>query len=226
MSTAFLLSGRGLAALKVVVFVAALIPIAHLAYSAIWNIDALGANPAEFITRSVGDWTLRFLLLTLAVTPVRKLLGWPWLARLRRMLGLYTFAYAVIHFCCYIAFDHVFEMAEIVKDVLDRPFITLGFIALLLLVPLAVTSTNRMVKRLGARRWIALHRLVYVIALLGVTHFWMMVKRDITEPVIYAIILTLLLGYRLWDARRRAASTGTTARGRANAAGASRQQTV
>ena len=219
------LSPRTIAVLKAVVFAAALIPIAHLAYSAIWNIDALGANPAEYITRSVGDWTLRFLLLTLAVTPMRKLLGWPWLARLRRMLGLYTFFYAVIHFCCYIAFDHVFEMAEIVKDVLDRPFITLGFIALLLLVPLAVTSTNRMVKRLGAHRWIALHRLVYVIALLGVTHFWMMVKRDITEPAIYAVILALLLGYRLWDARRRATPAGTT-RGRANAAGASRRQTV
>jgi sulfoxide reductase heme-binding subunit YedZ len=220
------LSPRTIAVLKAVVFVVALIPIAHLAYSAIWNIDALGANPAEFITRSVGDWTLRFLLLTLAVTPVRKLLGWPWLARLRRMLGLYTFFYAVVHFCCYIAFDHVFEMAEIVKDVLDRPFITLGFIALLLLVPLAVTSTNRMVKRLGAQRWMALHRVVYVIALLGVTHFWMMVKRDITEPAIYAMILALLLGYRLWDVRRRRnASTGAV-RGKATAAGVARRQTV
>jgi sulfoxide reductase heme-binding subunit YedZ len=220
------LSPRTIAVLKAVVFVVALIPIAHLAYSAIWNIDALGANPAEFITRSVGDWTLRFLLLTLAVTPVRKLLGWPWLARLRRMLGLYTFFYAVVHFCCYIAFDHVFEMAEIVKDVLDRPFITLGFIALLLLVPLAVTSTNRMVKRLGAQRWIALHRLVYVIALLGVTHFWMMVKRDITEPAIYAMILALLLGYRLWDVRRRRIASTGAVRGKANAAGVARRQTV
>jgi sulfoxide reductase heme-binding subunit YedZ len=220
------LSPRTIAVLKAVVFVVVLIPIAHLAYSAIWNIDALGANPAEFITRSVGDWTLRFLLLTLAVTPVRKLLGWPWLARLRRMLGLYTFFYAVVHFCCYIAFDHVFEVAEIVKDVLDRPFITLGFIALLLLVPLAVTSTNRMVKRLGAQRWIALHRLVYVIALLGVTHFWMMVKRDITEPAIYAMILALLLGYRLWDVRRRRIASTGAARGKANAAGVARRQTV
>ena len=220
------LSPRTIAVLKAVVFAVALIPIAHLAYSAIWNIDALGANPAEFITRSVGDWTLRFLLLTLAVTPVRKLLGWSWLARLRRMLGLYTFFYAVVHFCCYIAFDHVFEVAEIVKDVLDRPFITLGFIALLLLMPLAVTSTNRMVKRLGAQRWIALHRLVYVIALLGVTHFWMMVKRDITEPAIYAMILALLLGYRLWDVRRRRIASTGAVRGKANAAGVSRRQTV
>src|SRR5687768_4683939 len=117
------LPARVVGVLKAVVFIAALIPFAHLAYSAIWNIEALGANPAEFITRSVGDWTLRFLLLTLAVTPARKLLGWAWLARFRRMLGLYTFFYALIHFCCFIAFDHVFEIREILNDVAERPFI-------------------------------------------------------------------------------------------------------
>ena len=214
------LSGCALLAVRVAVFLAALIPFAHLGYSAIWNIDALGANPAETITRSLGDWALRFLLLTLAVTPARRLLGWPWLARLRRMLGLYAFFYVVLHFFCYLAFDHVFVVGEILSDIVDRPFITLGVLALILLVPLAATSTNGMVKRLGARRWTALHRLVYVIAVLGVVHFWMMVKRDITEPAIYAVVLAVLLGYRLWHARRGALLPPPSA------AGAARKQTT
>lgn len=221
------LPARAIVALKFLVFSAALIPFAHLAYSAVWNIDALGANPAEFITRSLGDWALRFLLLTLAITPARKLLGLPWLARFRRMLGLFTFFYAAVHFCCYVAFDHVFDVNAILSDVVDRPFITLGFLALLLLIPLAVTSTNGMVKRLGGRRWVALHRLVYLIAILGVTHFWMMVKRDITEPAIYAAILALLLGFRLWNARRMHTRIASErGRHKTKAAKASRRQTA
>jgi sulfoxide reductase heme-binding subunit YedZ len=202
------LSPQAVRALKAVLFVLALVPLARLATGALFFPDWLGANPAEFITRSLGDWTLRFLLITLAVTPLRKLSGWHWLANLRRMFGLFAFFYAVVHVSSYVAFDHVFDVVAILKDIVKRPFITVGFTALVLLVPLAITSTNRMVQRLGAKRWLALHRLVYVIAPLGVLHFWWMVKRDITEPAIYALILAVLLGYRvvakLKDRRRRA----------------------
>ena len=183
-------------ALKVLVFIAALLPLARLAAGVAYFPEWLGANPAEYITRATGDWTLRFLLITLAVTPVRELLAWNWLMRLRRMLGLYAFFYGVVHLSSYVSFDHVFQVGEILADIVKRPFITVGFAALLLMVPLAVTSTNAMVRRLGAKRWLALHRLVYVIAPLGVLHFWWMVKSDVSEPAIYAVILALLLGYR------------------------------
>jgi sulfoxide reductase heme-binding subunit YedZ len=199
-----MLSPPAVRVLKAALFVLALAPVARLATGALFFPDWLGANPAEYITRSTGDWTLRFLLVTLAVTPVRKLAGWHWLAGYRRMFGLFAFFYALVHLSSYVAFDHVFDVVEILKDIVKRPFITVGFTALVLLVPLAVTSTNRMVQRLGAKRWLALHRLVYVIAPLGVLHFWWMVKRDITEPAIYAVILAALLGYRLLDRRRRA----------------------
>lgn len=190
------LSTQQIRAAKAIVFALALVPLAKLAAGVFYFPEWLGANPAEFITRATGDWTLRFLLITLAITPLRKILGWPWLLRLRRMLGLYAFFYGVVHLSSYVAFDHVFDVVEIVKDIVKRPFITVGFTALLLMLPLAVTSTAAMVKRLGARRWLALHRLVYVIAPLGVLHFWWMVKADITEPAVYALILAVLLGYR------------------------------
>jgi len=217
------LAPRTVSALKAIVFVLALVPLGELATGALFFPEWLGANPAEFITRSLGDWTLRFLLITLAVTPVRKLSEWHWLANFRRMFGLYAFFYGVVHLSSYVAFDHVFDVVAILKDIVKRPFITVGFTALVLLVPLAVTSTNRMVQRLGAKRWLVLHRLVYVIAPLGVLHFWWMVKRDITEPAIYALVLAVLLGYRaaakLKDRRRRArpAPRGPVAQPRANA---------
>jgi sulfoxide reductase heme-binding subunit YedZ len=202
------LSPQAVRALKAALFVLALVPVGRLATGALFFPDWLGANPAEFITRSLGDWALRFLLITLAVTPLRKLSGWHWLANFRRMFGLFAFFYVMVHVSSYVAFDHVFDVVAILKDIVKRPFITVGFIALVLLTPLAITSTNRMVQRLGAKRWLALHRLVYVIAPLGVLHFWWMVKRDITEPAIYALILAVLLGYRviakLKDRRRRA----------------------
>jgi sulfoxide reductase heme-binding subunit YedZ len=202
------LTPQAIRVLKTIVFVVALVPLARLAAGVFLFPEWLGANPAEFITRSTGDWTLRFLLITLAVTPLRKLFGWHALASFRRMLGLYAFFYGLVHLSSYVAFDHVFDVMEILKDIVKRPFITVGFTALVLLLPLAVTSTNRMVQRLGAKRWLALHRLVYVIAPLGVLHFWWMVKRDVTEPAIYAAILAALLGYRVWtkvkDQRRRA----------------------
>lgn len=191
------LSPAKLTALKIAVFVLALVPLARLVAGVVVFPEWLGANPAEFITRATGDWTLRFLLITLAVTPLRKLSGWGWLLRVRRMLGLFTFFYGVVHLASYVSLDHVFEVGEIIKDIIKRPFISVGFGALLLMLPLAITSTNAMVRRLGAARWLKLHRLIYVIGPLGVLHFWWMVKRDLTEPIMYALVLALLLGYRL-----------------------------
>lgn len=190
-------SQKSISVIKAIVFALALVPFTRLAVSAIWFPDVLGANPAEFITRSLGDWCLRFLLITLAVTPFRRITGLNWLLRFRRMLGLFAFFYGVVHFTSYIAFDHVFDVVAILKDIVKRPFITVGFTTLVLLVPLAATSTNAMVRRLGAQNWRALHRLVYPIGALAVLHFWWMVKRDITEPAIYGAILAVLLGYRL-----------------------------
>ena len=188
---------KSASALKALIFCAALVPLARLLAGAVLYPDWFGANPAEYITRSTGDWTLRFLLLTLGVTPLRKLTGWHALTRFRRMLGLYAFFYGTVHLSSYLTFDHSFDLAEIAKDILKRPFITVGFTTLMLMLPLAVTSTNKMVRRLGAKRWMALHRMVFLIAPLGVLHFWWMVKRDVTEPALYASVLTVLLGYRL-----------------------------
>ena len=181
--------------IKAAVFAACLIPLARLVILGFG--DGLGANPIEYITHSTGWWTLAFLMITLAVTPVRRLFNQPWLLRLRRMLGLYTFFYASLHFITYIWLDQFFDGPEIVKDVIKRPFITFGFAAFVLLIPLAATSTNAMVKRLGARRWQWLHRLVYLIAALGVIHFWWLVKLDVDEPLLFALILAGLLIARL-----------------------------
>jgi sulfoxide reductase heme-binding subunit YedZ len=190
--------------IKLATFVACLVPLALLAWRGFSG--GLGANPIEYITHSTGWWTLTFLLITLSVTPARRLTGLAWLLRLRRMLGLFAFSYATLHFTTYIWLDQFFDPASIVKDIAKRPFVTLGFAAFVLLIPLAATSSNAMVKRLGARRWQRLHRLVYAIAILGVLHFWWLVKKDITEPVVFAILLALLLGARLiWRARRAAA---------------------
>ncbi len=163
----------------------------------------LGANPIEYITHSTGWWTLGFLLLTLTVTPLRRLTGAAWLLRLRRMLGLFAFFYACLHFTTYLWLDQFFDPAGIAKDLVKRPFITIGFAAFLLLIPLAATSTNAMVRRLGAQRWQKLHRLVYVIAVLGVLHFWWLVKKDIREPLVFAAVLAVLLLARLLYARRQ-----------------------
>jgi methionine sulfoxide reductase heme-binding subunit len=197
---------RYVAWIKVAVFVLALVPLGRLVTGAFLYPEWLGANPAEFITRATGDWALRMLLITLAVTPLRRLSGWNWLLRLRRMLGLFAFFYAAVHFSSYISFDHVFDAGAVLKDIVKRPFITVGFLCLMFMLPLAVTSANAMVRRLGAKRWIALHRLVYLVAPLAVLHFWWMVKRDLTEPIIYAMVLAGLLGARLvWRARERKA---------------------
>ncbi len=189
--------------IKAAVFAACLIPLALLTWRGFTG--GLGANPIEYITHSTGWWTLTFLLITLLVTPLRRLTGLNWLLRLRRMLGLFAFFHVCLHFTTYIWLDQFFDWMSIVKDVAKRPFITVGFSAFVLLIPLAATSTNGMVKRLGARRWQLLHRLVYAIAILGVVHYWWLVKKDITEPVIFALLLAVLLGARLvWRARRPA----------------------
>ena len=213
------LSERAIGAVKVLVFLLALVPLARLLLGVFVYPEWLGPNPAEFITRATGDWALRFLLLALAVTPLRRLTGWAWIARLRRMLGLYAFFYVVIHFASYVSFDHVFDVGAIFADVVKRPFITVGFVSLLLLLPLAATSTHGMVRRLGARRWNALHRLVYLIGPLAVLHFWWMVKRDISEPLLYAVVLALLLGWRLRERRRRLTLAAGNARAHTDWAG-------
>jgi sulfoxide reductase heme-binding subunit YedZ len=195
--------------LKPAVFMLALAPFAWLVWRAINN--DLGTNPIETLNRYTGDWTLRFLLITLAVTPLRKLSGWHWLMRLRRMLGLYAFFYASAHFLTWVWIDQYFDLDAILADIAKRPFITLGFACFVLLVPLAATSTNAMVRRLGGRRWQRLHRLVYFIAAGGVLHYLWLVKSDIREPVLYGVILMVLLGYRLWDSLRR--PRAVTARG-------------
>lgn len=189
--------------LKPLVFAAALVPAGLLACGAVRG--TLGANPLEAITHGTGDWTLRFLLLTLAVTPARALTGWNALIRFRRMLGLYAFFYASLHLVTYLWFDKFFAWEEVLKDIPKRPFITVGFTAFVLLVPLALTSTTGMIRRLGGRRWQALHRLVYVAATSAVIHYWWLVKADTSTPRLYAAALAILLGMRAWVGWRRRA---------------------
>lgn len=160
----------------------------------------LGANPVEEMTHRTGEWALRFLLITLAVTPLRKLTGAHWLIKLRRMFGLYVFFYACLHFITYIWLDQFFDWAEILIDIPKRPFITVGFAAFILLIPLALTSTNKMMRRLK-KNWQRLHQLIYVISMLGVLHFLWVVKADTFEPLIYFVILMMLLSYRAYNER-------------------------
>ncbi len=200
-------SARHLAALKLTLFVLCLAPRARLAWGA-WQ-DELGANPIEFIQRSLGTWTLNFLLITLTVSPLRRLSGLHWLLRLRRMLGLYAFFYAVLHLVSYLWLDQFFDWQAIGKDILKRPFITVGMSAFILLLPLAATSSNFMVRRLGGRRWQRLHRSIYAIAIFGVVHYWWLVKRDVTLPALYAVLLGLLLGVRtIWREQERLRQLG------------------
>lgn len=185
-------------AAKPAAFVLALLPLAWLVAGA--ATDALGANPAEALIRATGDWTLRFLCLTLAVTPLRHWTGWHALLRLRRGLGLFTFFYGVLHFLCYAWLDMGFVLADIVRDIPKRPFVLVGTAALLTMLPLAATSFDRAIRALGGARWRALHRAVYAVAVLAVLHFvWMRSgKNDFAEPALYGAILGALLGWRLW----------------------------
>ncbi|MDI1237846.1 MAG: sulfoxide reductase heme-binding subunit YedZ [Polaromonas sp.] len=196
-------------AAKPVVFAACLLPFIWLFYSALSN--QLGANPAEALIRATGDWTLRFLCVVLAVTPLRVISNTPALARFRRMLGLFVYFYVLVHLLSYSWFDMGFDVADIVKDIIKRPFILVGFAAFLLLTPLAATSFNAAIRKLGAKRWQMLHKLVYLIAGLGLLHFfWMRSgKNDFAEVSVYAAILAVLLGWRVWQRwGRRKASAG------------------
>ena len=181
---------------KLVLFINALIPLVLL----LWDLyhKRVGPNPLEFATRTTGMLTLIFLSLTVAVTPLRKIFGTNSLVKYRRMLGLFAFFYGALHLLTYFWFDRLFNLISVGQDVVRRPFILVGMVAFVLMIPLAITSTNKMIKRLGGKRWARLHRLVYVAAVAGVIHFWMLVKSDIRLPLTFAFILLFLLGYRLF----------------------------
>lgn len=188
--------------LKVILFLLCLLPASLLTWRLFTN--QLGANPIEAVTRASGLWALRFVIITLTVTPLRWLTGWQQLVRFRRMLGLFAFFYATLHMLLYLGLDQFFDWSEIWRDIVKRPFITIGFISFACLLPLAVTSTNRMIKRLGGKNWQRLHQLIYFIALASGLHFLMLVKADIREPLVYLTIIALLLLSRLFRHRRRA----------------------
>lgn len=200
---------------KTLVHLAALAPLALLLWQA-WSVqrtgsNALGADPVAEIEHRLGLWAIRFLMLTLAITPLRQLTGWNVLIRFRRMLGLYAFAYASLHFAAWLGLDLRGYWTQVFADIAKRPYITVGFIAWLLLVPLAVTSTAGWIKRLG-RNWARLHKAVYAVAVLAVLHFWWLVKSDIREPALYAGIAALLLGWRAWKAIQRRTRSAPSAR--------------
>ncbi|HET7776004.1 MAG TPA: protein-methionine-sulfoxide reductase heme-binding subunit MsrQ [Azospira sp.] len=193
---------RQLSAIKTLLLLLTFLPALRYAYG-LWS-DSLGANPIEALTRGMGIWTLNFLLITLCVSPLRKLSGWHWLLRLRRMLGLTAFAYGSLHLLTYAWLDQFWDVDAIARDVWKRPFITLGFTAFLLMLPLALTSSNAAIRRLGGKRWQGLHRAVYVVAILGVVHYLWLVKRvALLDPIIYAILLAVLLGWRMLERMRR-----------------------
>ncbi len=182
--------------IKIVLFIVCLLPVSWLTFALF--ADLLGANPIEAIIRDSGTWALRFLLITLLTTPLRWWTGWNQVIALRRMLGLFTFFYAVVHMLLYLGLDQFFDVNEIIKDIIKRPFITVGFICFMALLPLAITSTNKMVKRLGGKRWKQLHKLTYFIAVAGCLHFYMLVKADKLEPLIYFAIVLGLFAVRIY----------------------------
>jgi sulfoxide reductase heme-binding subunit YedZ len=213
------IGNKYLRVLKVATFVLCLGPLFTLTWKALHDIPAtntipfiaqgvdrwsLGANPIEVITHSTGKWTLTFLLLTLSVTPLRKLLGQPWLIRFRRMIGLFAFFYGFLHFITYIWLDKFFDVHEMMHDIAKRRFITVGFTAFVLMIPLAITSTSGWIRRLGGQRWHRLHQLIYASAALGVIHFFWLVKADLRRPIYYGAVLGVLLLYRiaLWAVPR------------------------
>jgi sulfoxide reductase heme-binding subunit YedZ len=181
---------------KIAVFIISLIPVTWLVFSLLT--DQLGANPIEAITRETGLWALRFLWLTLLITPLHWITGWNKLVSLRRMLGLYVFFYAVLHMLLYLWLDQFFNLDDIIKDIIKRPFITIGFVSFVSLIPLVITSNNAMVKKLGAKKWKKLHRLTYFIATATAVHFYMLVKQDKFEPIIYMVLLLLLFSIRVY----------------------------
>ncbi len=192
---------------KLAIFLAALIPLGRLGWRALH--DGLGANPIEVITHTTGDWTLILILVTLSVTPLRRLTRQYWLIGVRRMIGLFAFFYATLHFLTYIWLDKFFDFHEMLKDVAKRPFITVGFSAFVLLIPLAITSTTGWIRRLGGKNWQRLHRMIYLTGILGVIHYWWLVKADIRKPERYAAVLAILLFYRagVWASEKRKRNT-------------------
>lgn len=196
--------------LKIAIFGGALIPLARLGWKA--HQGALGANPIEVITHTTGDWTLILLLATLSVTPLRMITKQYWLIGVRRMIGLFAFFYACLHFTTYIWLDKFFDLHEMWADILKRKFITVGFLGFVLLIPLAITSTAGWIRRLGGKRWQRLHWLIYVSAIAGVVHYIWLVKADLRKPLEYAMVLAVLAGYRAW-AWTRGASVRPTAKG-------------
>jgi sulfoxide reductase heme-binding subunit YedZ len=201
-------SPKQLAAIKSVLFVLALLPFARIVWLIVQQVPV---EPVEFVTHGTGDWALYLLCATLAVTPLRRLTGRNWLIRLRRMLGLYVFFYALMHFLTFLWADHQFDFGAMWKDVLKRPFITVGFIAFVLLLPLAATSTNAMIKRLG-RRWAQLHRLIYLIAPLAILHYWWMKagKHNFEQPIVWGTVVAVLLGLRVYWSWSRTRSPATS----------------
>jgi sulfoxide reductase heme-binding subunit YedZ len=191
------------AQVKVALFLLALLPLGRLAWAA-WTGD-FGPNPVEFVQRWTGTWTFNFLLLTLCITPLRVWTQWHWLLRLRRMLGLFTFFYAMLHFLSFIGFDHSFVVDAIARDVFKRPFVTVGFAAFVLLIPLAATSNQWAIRKLGGRRWQELHRNVYLIGILACVHyFWLVKATALLWPLAYSVALAFLLGWRVRERRRKA----------------------
>jgi len=180
---------------KLLIFINALVPLALM----LWDVyhKRVGANPLEFVTRTTGMLTLLFLMITLAVSPLRQITGLNWLVKFRRMLGLFAFFYGVLHLGTYLWFDRFFNFRSVPGDVVSRPFIAIGMLAFFLMVPLAITSTKKMVKRLGGKRWSMLHKLVYIAGIGGVLHFWLLVKSDTRLPVTFGFVLLLLLAHRL-----------------------------
>ena len=200
---------------KIAIFLAALIPLARLAWKAFH--DGLGANPIEVITHSTGDWTLILVLTTLSITPLRRITRQYWLIGLRRMIGLFAFFYGTLHFLTYIWLDKFFDIHEMLKDIAKRPFITVGFSAFVLMIPLALTSTAWSIRRLGGKNWQRLHRLIYLTAILGVVHYLWLVKADKSKPLEYGLVLSLLFAYRVgvwaarevWPGRQKSLPQGT-----------------
>ncbi len=197
---------------KIAIFLAAPIPLARLAWRALHN--GLGANPIEFITHSTGDWTLIFVLTTLSITPLRRITRQYWLIGVRRMIGLFAFFYGCLHFTTYIWLDKFFDIHEMSKDIAKRPFITVGFSAFVLMIPLALTSTAWSIRRLGGKNWLRLHRLIYLTGILGVVHYTWLVKADLRKPIEYGVVLSILLLYRVgvWVAEKRKQAIPTPAR--------------
>lgn len=186
---------------KLLVAINALVPLIVFGWDGFRG--GLGTNPIEFLVRTTGVLTLIFLLVTLSVTPLRKLFGWNGLIKYRRQLGVISFFYGVLHLLIYVVFEKNTYLVDVLRDVLNRPFILVGMLAFLLMIPLAITSTNAMIKRLGGKKWAKLHKLIYVIAGLGVLHFYMLVKSDIFYPAIFGLILAILLGYRFYESNRK-----------------------